>query len=75
MKCIINTQTGDIYRVTDASAESKVKASWATWEYCGKQQWKASLKPVPSVSSVVELTVKKKSARSERRNERKQTNQ
>ena len=58
MKCIKNIKTGDIQRVDDFQADSRVGN---TWQYVPKSEWKAATrKPKPEVVEAVEETISEK---------------
>jgi hypothetical protein len=44
MKCIKNTNSGNIQRVKDADAEIWTKSAPRMWVYCPKSEWKAQQK-------------------------------
>ena len=47
MKCIRNTETGKVEKVSDGSADLKVRTG--EWEYVPKQVWKTEVRDVQPV--------------------------
>jgi hypothetical protein len=67
MKCVKNSNGGNVRRVTESVAERLVKAGWA---YCPKSEWKTGEKVSEASAAVIEKIEKPKKTKKVRKSKK-----